>query len=223
MRGDDAHQLPVAGGRVLALRALQQPARDRRRARLRRAALQRLDVAEPERLEVGQVEPADRTGKRARARADAVVQPQHPVPGDLVGPVVEQPDTGEEVLDVRRLEELQPAVLHERHAARGQLHLEQVAVVGGPHQHRLVDQAAALVDRVEHVVDDQAGLGRRVVAADQPGPVDRRAAGSAAGDGARPRPAAPHWPGRAAAVGTGNSVPGQRLSLLVSSEASWVR
>ena len=29
-RGDDAHQLPVAGGRVLALGALEQPARDRR-------------------------------------------------------------------------------------------------------------------------------------------------------------------------------------------------
>ena len=45
--------------RVLALRALEQPARDRRRAGLRRAALERLDVAEPERLEVGQVEAPD--------------------------------------------------------------------------------------------------------------------------------------------------------------------
>ena len=58
-RRDDAHQLPVAGRRVLALRALEQPAGDRRRARLRRAALERLDVAEPERLEVRQVEAAD--------------------------------------------------------------------------------------------------------------------------------------------------------------------
>ena len=57
--GDDAHHLPVARRRVLALRALEQPARDRRRAGLRRAALERLDVPEPERLEIGQVEASD--------------------------------------------------------------------------------------------------------------------------------------------------------------------
>ena len=49
----------MAGRRVLALRALEQPTRDRRGARLGRAALERLDVAEPERLEVGQVEAPD--------------------------------------------------------------------------------------------------------------------------------------------------------------------
>ena len=59
LRGDDAHQLPVAGGRVLALRALDQPAGDRGRSRLRRATFQRLDVAEAERLHVRQVEAAD--------------------------------------------------------------------------------------------------------------------------------------------------------------------
>ena len=59
LRRDDPHQLPVAGRRVLALRALEEPARDRGRARLRRAALERLDVSEAECLEVGQVEPAD--------------------------------------------------------------------------------------------------------------------------------------------------------------------
>ena len=56
---DDAHQLPVAGRRVLALRALDEPARNRRRAGLRRTALERLDVAEAERLEVREVEAAD--------------------------------------------------------------------------------------------------------------------------------------------------------------------
>ena len=60
MRRDDAHQLPVAGRRVLALRALDEPPGDRRRARLRRTALERLDVAEAERLEARQVEAADR-------------------------------------------------------------------------------------------------------------------------------------------------------------------
>ena len=59
LRGDDAHQLPVAGGRVLALRPLEEPARDRRRSRLRRAALELLDVPEPERLHVREIEAAD--------------------------------------------------------------------------------------------------------------------------------------------------------------------
>ena len=60
LRRQDAHQLPVAGGRVLALRALGQPAGDGGCARLRRTALERLDVAETERLETRKVEPADR-------------------------------------------------------------------------------------------------------------------------------------------------------------------
>ena len=61
-RRDDAHELPVAGRRVLALRALEQPAGDRRRAGLRRAALERHHVSEPERLEIGQVEASDGAG-----------------------------------------------------------------------------------------------------------------------------------------------------------------
>jgi hypothetical protein len=49
----------VAARGVLSPGAFDQPAGDRRRARLRRAALERLDVAEPERLEVRQVQPTD--------------------------------------------------------------------------------------------------------------------------------------------------------------------
>ena len=62
LRRDNAHQLPVAGRRVLALRPLDQPTRHGRRAGLRRTALERRDVAEPERLEVRQVQPADGPG-----------------------------------------------------------------------------------------------------------------------------------------------------------------
>ena len=70
LRRDDAHQLPVAGRRVLAARALEQTAGDGRRARLRRAALERLDVPEPERLQRRQVETAHGTrdvAERVRA------------------------------------------------------------------------------------------------------------------------------------------------------------
>ena len=83
----DAHQLPVAGGRVLSLRTLPQAAGDRRRARLRRASEQRLDVAETESFEIRKVQSADRArdvsqrvrtfiavvgGIRKLARADGV-------------------------------------------------------------------------------------------------------------------------------------------------------
>jgi len=60
----------VARGRVLALRAFDQPSRNRGRTRLRSAALERLDVSEAERLQIRQVEPADRArdvAKRVRA------------------------------------------------------------------------------------------------------------------------------------------------------------
>ena len=45
-----------------------------------------------------------------------------------------------EVLDVGRLGEPQPAVLHERDAAGRQLYLQHVAVMRRAHQHRLVVQ-----------------------------------------------------------------------------------
>jgi hypothetical protein len=51
----------MTGCRVLSLRPFEQPARDGRRTRLRRASLERLHVSEPERLEVGEIEAADRT------------------------------------------------------------------------------------------------------------------------------------------------------------------
>src|SRR5215210_9475787 len=49
LRRHDAHELPVAGCRVLAARPFDQAARDRGSAGLRRTALQRLDVSKPER------------------------------------------------------------------------------------------------------------------------------------------------------------------------------
>ncbi len=64
-RRDHAHHLPVPGRRVLALRALEETAGHRRGTRLRRAALERHDVPEPEGLEVRQVEAADGAGRVA--------------------------------------------------------------------------------------------------------------------------------------------------------------
>ena len=71
-RCHDAHQLPVPGRRVLALRAFQQATGDRGRPRLGRATLERLDVSKAERLEVRQVEAADGPGDIAE-RVGALV------------------------------------------------------------------------------------------------------------------------------------------------------
>src|SRR5262249_33459322 len=58
LRRDDAHVLPVTRGRVLALRALEQASGDGGSARLWPAPLERLHIAEAERLEARQVETA---------------------------------------------------------------------------------------------------------------------------------------------------------------------
>ena len=73
-RRDDAHQLPVAGDRVLARPERVQPPVDDA-VRRRRHARQRHDVAEPEALQDRQVEPAGGLGdvaERVRARVAVV-------------------------------------------------------------------------------------------------------------------------------------------------------
>jgi len=60
LRCHDAHQLPVAGRRVLALRPLDQATCDVRRAGLRPTTFERLDVSEAEPLETREVDAADR-------------------------------------------------------------------------------------------------------------------------------------------------------------------
>ena len=64
---DDAHHLPVPGGGVHALAALDQPAPHRRRVRPRWAAGERHHVAQPQRLQAGTLEAADRLGHVAPA------------------------------------------------------------------------------------------------------------------------------------------------------------
>src|SRR2546430_4298367 len=61
-RGEDAHELPVTGRRVLPLRALRETTGYRRRARLRWAPFEREHVSEPKRLEIGQIQPSHRDG-----------------------------------------------------------------------------------------------------------------------------------------------------------------
>ena len=119
-------------------------------------------------------------------RADALVQPQQPEPGHVVGGVGQDPGGGEEVLDVSGVSEPQPAELHVRDLARAAVDLQDVAMVRGADQHRLVAQRSAVLVRVEHPGADLPGLGRLVVAADQ----QRRHPGAAVPVSVRSRPGA---------------------------------
>ena len=67
------------------------------------------------------------------------------------------------------LEELQAAELDEGNSPRGQLDLQQITVMSGAHEHRVIAQALAVLRPGEYCVSDHARLLTRVVAADQPG------------------------------------------------------
>src|SRR4029453_7199539 len=83
-----------------------------------------------------------------------------PEPRHLVARVVRDPEHRERVLDVRRLEELEPAVLHERDVAARELDLEHVAVVAGAEQYSLFTQPGATFA----VAQDRPADGVRLVA-----------------------------------------------------------
>ena len=86
---------------------------------------------------------ATRRHRRARARigrSHAGQQLQHAKRRDAVARVVGPAQHRKQVLDVRGLEELETAVLHERDVAAHQLELEQVAVVRGAKEHGLAPQ-----------------------------------------------------------------------------------
>ena len=73
-------------------------------------------------------------------RADAVVQAQQPEPGDLVGAVVEQPQAGHEVLDVRGFEESRPPYLTNGTRRAVSSISSRSLWCAGAHEHGLVAQ-----------------------------------------------------------------------------------
>ena len=64
-------------------------------------------------------------------------------PATIVARIFGQPEKGHQVLDVGRLDELQPAVLVEGDVGPGQLGFQQDAVVRRAEQHRLPPQVDA--------------------------------------------------------------------------------
>ncbi len=99
--------------------------------------------------------------------ANALVQAQQPVPGEVVGGIGQDPGGREVVLDVRGVGEPQPAEFDVRDLAGVELDFQEVAVMRGADQHRLIPQRRAVLMRVQHPGADLPRLGGLVVAADQ--------------------------------------------------------
>ena len=94
-------------------------------------------------------------------------QHQNPHAAHDVARVLGQPQEAEQVFDVGRLDELEPAVLVERDVAAGKLDFERHAVVRRPEQHRLLAQLRPPLAMLQDTVDDELRLLVFVGAVDQ--------------------------------------------------------
>src|SRR5205085_6543179 len=84
-------------------------------------------------------------------RTDAIQVLEDAEPADLVYRVCEHSQDGEHIFDMRRLQELQPAVFDEWNIASGELKLQQIAVVAGAEENRLPAERHALFAEFEHL------------------------------------------------------------------------
>src|SRR5204863_9585102 len=89
---------------------------------------------------------------------DSGQQLQHPKSRDVVPGVLGPAQDAQYVLHMGRFEELETAVLHEWDVALAELDFEQIGVVGGPHQHRLLMQQHTRFALFEHALADVVGL-----------------------------------------------------------------
>ena len=98
---------------------------------------------------------------------DARQQMQDAKTGDAVARILGKAQQRQHVLDMRGVEEFQPAELDEGDVAAGQLDFERAGMRGGAEQHRLVLEQRALLAIGQHLLDDVAGLVGLVVHGDE--------------------------------------------------------
>src|SRR5262249_32700199 len=98
----------------------------------------------------------------AGARANSGQELGNTKPRNLITQVLRPTQEREDILDMRRFEELQAAVLYERNIASGQFDLERAAVVRGAEQHRLLFQRNSSFTMLQHTLGDVARLVRLV-------------------------------------------------------------
>ena len=140
-----------------------------------------------------------------RRRPDAGQELQHAEAGDAVARVLDEAQQRQHVLDVRGVEELQPAELDERNVAAGQLDLERAAVVRGAEQHRLLLQRASRLAVLQHALDDVARLVGFVAHGDELRPLADVAVGpEVLGEALARQDRSPHWRRRGSAASSGS-------------------
>ena len=93
------------------------------------------------------------------------MQPEDPVPRDLVMGVVEQAGGRHEVLHVRGFEESQAAILPIGDLSDREFNFDKVTVMTGPHEHCLLAKLDSGLVGLKDVLDDGPSFRRGVVAA----------------------------------------------------------
>src|SRR5208337_535553 len=97
-------------------------------------------------------------------------QQQQPVPTQGILGVGQDPQIGQDVLDVGAFHELEAADLDEVKANPGQFDLQVEGMITGPHQHRYLFQGEALSLQLLYLGNHQAGLLVFAGGAEEPGP-----------------------------------------------------
>jgi rhodanese-related sulfurtransferase len=62
---------------------------------------------------------------------------------DRIAGVLDPSENAQHIFDMRSFQEFEPAIFHERDVPAGELHLELIAMVARPKQHRLALQCGA--------------------------------------------------------------------------------
>ncbi len=116
----------------------------------------------------GAVDPEGFDRASGAHRTDSFEQLEETEPRELVARVVGEAEQADEVFHVRGLDEPEPAVLHVRDVAASELELEEVAVVRGTHEHRLLAERDAFFAVRQDAFADRVDLGVLVGAPYEP-------------------------------------------------------
>src|SRR5229473_7146850 len=91
----------------------------------------------------------------------------HAEASDPIAGILDEPQQGEHVLDMRGVKKLETAELHEWDVATGEFDLERPAVRGGAEKHRLLLEESTFLAVFENALDDVVRLVGLVAHGDQ--------------------------------------------------------
>ena len=121
------------------------------------------------RVGVGIAQPEGRQGSSSGGRANSLVELQEPEPCQRVRGVVGQSECRQQIFDVGGLDEPQTPILDVRNSSTAELEFEQIRVVCGAHQHRLLFESDALLSMRKKLLADRRNLSILVGTSDEAG------------------------------------------------------